>query len=192
MIIVFVGSIGSGKSTGADILKRKFNFEEITFAQPIKDFALLLGFENKNVYGSQQEKVEINPEFGVSGRQFMQTFGTDIMRNASLFPNIQNIWIKVVEIKIKKALSQNKNLVISDCRFQDESEMLRKYNPIFIKLKRNCDFYSDHFSEKELNNIENSIIYNNNDSLKDLEFFLEKIVNTKYDFYSFLKTAYHE
>ena len=24
MIIVFVGSIGSGKSTGADILKRKF------------------------------------------------------------------------------------------------------------------------------------------------------------------------
>ena len=151
MIIVFVGSIGSGKSTGADILKRKFNFEEITFAQPIKDFALLLGFENKNVYGSQQEKVEINPEFGVSGRQFMQTFGTDIMRNASLFPNIQNIWIKVVEIKIKKALSQNKNLVISDCRFQDESEMLIKYNPIFIKLKRNCDFYSDHFSEKELN-----------------------------------------
>lgn len=193
MIIVFVGAIGSGKTTGANLLKTHFHFEEIAFAEPIKQFAISLGFDFQNVYGSQEEKEKVNSHFGISGRQFMQTFGTDIMRNNSTcFPTIDNIWVKCAEIKIENALKLNKNVVISDCRFEDEMAMLKKYNAIFIKLTRPCDYHSQHISEQELNGFENCIIYENKNSVKDFQHFLEKIVNTKYDFYNFLKAAYHE
>jgi len=192
MIIVFLGNIGTGKSTGATILKTKYNFEEIAFAEPIKSFALSLGFESKNVNGTQEEKTEINSNFGISGRQFMQVFGTDVMKSYPLFPNIQNIWVKVAELKLQNALKFNKHVVISDCRFLDEVIMLKKYNALFIKLERHCHFHSDHISEKELINFQNAVVYENNYSLHHFECFLDTIVNTKYDFYSFLKLAYNE
>lgn len=43
MLVIFVGKIGSGKTAAANILK-KYSFEEETFAEPIKQFLLTIGF----------------------------------------------------------------------------------------------------------------------------------------------------
>ena len=59
MLVIFVGKIGSGKTAAANILK-KYSFEEETFAEPIKQFLLTIGFNYEDVFGSQEEKLKVN------------------------------------------------------------------------------------------------------------------------------------
>jgi len=179
MIVVLVGSIGSGKSTACEYLVESWGFKETSFAEPIKKFAISLGFEEKDVYGTQEEKLRVNPYWGISGREFMQKFGTDIMRKNSkvLSEEITNVWIKAVECKMKKAKDQGTHLVVSDGRFEDEIEAVRTYGGIVIKLSRSdTTFDLTHESEKNFDKIKADYEYNNNGTKEDLYTFLKNVV----------------
>lgn len=177
MIIVLVGGIGTGKSTVADYLKQK-NFAEETFSSPIKQFAVSIGFHERDVYGTQNDKNKPNEFWKISGRQFMQRFGTDVMRNFShlIEPSISNIWIKIMENKVLNAIEKGQNIVISDCRFEDEFESLKKYGVISIRLKRNLGEVSLHSSETNFDKIQTQYVYENNKSKSDLFRFIDKIL----------------
>ena len=56
--IAIIGSIGSGKSTASNIVK-KYDYEEITFANPVKEIGLILGFEHNELYGTQEDKLKL-------------------------------------------------------------------------------------------------------------------------------------
>ena len=178
MLLVIIGNIGSGKSTAANILK-EIGFIEYSFATPLKEFALSIGFNYEDVYGTQEEKTRINSNFGISGRQFMQRFGTDVMRKETkfLFDNhIDNIWTKAMEIKIKNALALGKNVVVSDGRFPDEAKLIKDLGGIIIRIKRqNNKFACSHASETEMNNIVADVEYCNDGTIEDLRSFLMQI-----------------
>lgn len=180
MLLVLIGNIGCGKSTAANILK-EIGFIEYSFATPLKEFALSIGFNYVDVYGTQEEKTRVNPNFCISGRQFMQRFGTDVMRKETkvIFDNhIDNVWTKAMEIKIKNALALGKNVVVSDGRFPDEAKLIKDLGGIIIRLKRqNNNFESNHASEREMNNIIADVEYFNDGTIEDLRRFLTQITS---------------
>jgi ATPase subunit of ABC transporter with duplicated ATPase domains len=79
-LIMLTGKIGSGKTTAAQLLVDHAGYTEVTFAGPIKEFARSIGFTWEEVYGTQAQKETPNKHYGISGRQFLQKFGTDLCR----------------------------------------------------------------------------------------------------------------
>lgn len=183
MLVIFVGKIGSGKTAAANILK-KYEFEEETFAEPIKQFLLSIGFKYEDVYGSQEEKLKINKFWNVSGREFMQKFATDIMRNQlqSVLPQLDlggsTIWVRAMEKKIQD--NPDKNIVIGDGRFPDEIMLIKKYGGVVIKISRpnsNEKFDSKHESESYFDSIVPDYEIINDGTFEDLENKIKIILN---------------
>jgi len=183
MLVIFVGKIGSGKTDAANILQ-KYGFVENTFAEPIKQFLLSIGFNYEEVYGSQEEKLKVNKFWNVSGREFMQKFATDLMRNKlqEIIPNMElggsTIWVRTMEKKILNNL--NKNIVIADGRFLDEIMLIKKYGGIVIKIVRpsiNDKYNSVHESESYFDSIHPDYEILNDGTFEDLEIKIKSILN---------------
>jgi len=179
-LICIVGNIGVGKSTASNILK-KYDYEEITFANPVKEIGLVLGFEHKELYGSQEDKLKINEFWGVSGREFMQKFATNVMRNElqnhiNMNMDGKTIWVRLCEKKIIQMLKENKKILVSDGRFPDEIDMIKKYNGIIIKIERNNSYDLQHESESYISKIICDKVINNNGTIDDLESDIKKII----------------
>jgi hypothetical protein len=193
-LICIVGNIGSGKSLTADILKSNYGYEELTFAGPVKEIGLILGFDYLDLYGTQEDKLKINNFWGVSGRTFMQIFATNIMRNE--FPkelnkyksiqtetetkikdiNDKTIWVRLCEKKIKEMLKKNKKILISDGRFPDEIEMIRELGGKIIKIERKTNYEINHDSEKYVSSINADVYIDNNGTINDLINNIKQIV----------------
>jgi len=166
-LVLLAGKSGSGKSTAAGILETEFGFTEFAFAHPLKEIARIFGFNN--VYGTQEEKLQINELWGISDREFLQKFGTEICKKElpKLFPTMANVWSRLMEGTIKN--NQDKRIVISDCRSpDDEIPMAKKYGGFIIKLIRPCveneekkSKTSTHETETSIDKIEaDEVIYN--------------------------------
>jgi hypothetical protein len=177
MIIALTGSIGCGKSTAADYLVRRYKFREYSFAQPLKDIAVIMGFSLPSVYGSQKQKLEINNFWGVSGRRFMQVFGTEVCRDylPKAIPEMNfgnsSIWVRLFE----KHWSENKKVdtVISDLRFEDEYKKIKELGGYVVKIERfdpEFSFAKKYYSHKSENESclfrPNFIIKNDGDILQ--------------------------
>jgi dephospho-CoA kinase len=173
-LICLIGNIGVGKSTVADIFK-KYDYTELTFAGPVKEIGLILGFDYNDLYGSQEDKLQENKFWGVSGREFMQKFATNIMRNEltkhiNMNMDGKTIWVRLCEKKILDLLRQNKKIIISDGRFLDEINMIKNLGGHIIQIKRDYNKYNNqHESESYISQIEPDIIINNNNTINDLE-----------------------
>lgn len=183
MLVIFVGKIGSGKTAAANILK-KYSFEEETFAEPIKQFLLTIGFNYEDVYGSQEEKLKVNKFWNVSGREFMQKFATDIMRNQlkTVLPKLElngsTVWVRAMEKKIQD--NPSKNIVIGDGRFPDEIMLIKKYGGVVIKINRPSNSYNNNFnheSESYFDLIQPDYEIINDGTFEDLENKIKMILN---------------
>jgi hypothetical protein len=192
VLILLVGAIGSGKSTVANYITKYeldgVNFIEDMFAKPLKEFAISLGFKDHQIYGTQEQKLEINDFWKISGRTFMQQFGSDVCRTLLpiAIPNMEfnnrNLWARIMESKI----NSNQLLVISDGRFLDEAKLVKDYGGKIIKIIRgdfnaltptSIDINNDnsihshtyHVSETEMDSITADYIIYNNGTLENLE-----------------------
>lgn len=129
MLIALLGVRGSGKSTIANHFVNKYNFISISFAEKLKqivstafdiDLELLEGnSEESRVYRETK-----NEFWGMTPRQMLETVGTKLFRKGIS----EDFWVKIVEKRIQELLKSEKNIVISDLRFINEWEMLKKYN----------------------------------------------------------------
>jgi hypothetical protein len=97
-------------------------------------------------------------------------------------PNInQTFWIKCLIAKIND--NNNNNIVVSDCRFQNEVDELLHVRASIIKIERNNSHSQSmqdlHCSEKDISYINNynHIIYNDLDK-KYLFKQIDEIINT--------------
>lgn len=167
MIIGLCGKKISGKSTVASMFE-EHGFREISFADPLKNIAIEFGFTKDQVYYNKNEKNEL---WGICAREFLQTFGTEIGRDylPTLLPNMKHVWIRLMEDTIQKNIGEN--IVISDCRFPDEIELVRKYGGSIVEIRRNKveAKYSQHSSENSLYDLNPNYVIHNNGSLANLK-----------------------
>jgi hypothetical protein len=134
MLIGLTGRIGSGKSTVAGCLVAEHGFSELTFAGPLKEIGVVFGFTHDEMYGTQEQKATPNPYWGVSGREFLQKFGTEIGRQTlpTLIPEMSDVWIKLLESKLNK----HESIVVSDVRFPNEAEIIKKHGGLIVNISR--------------------------------------------------------
>lgn len=183
-IFMLVGSIGSGKTTAACyITYNYYNFEEFSFAEPIKEFAVELGFDDNHVYGDQKEKKIVDNFWNISPREFLQKFGTEVCRDKlqECIPNMnlngRTLWARVMEQKIQ---NNNNHMIISDGRFKDEEKLIRDYNGIIIRIDRTVDdektLINKHSSEQYINEIQADYVIDNNGTKEKLFEQIDKIL----------------
>ena len=143
-VISISGLIGSGKNTVANLiceLSPNLNFQRISFAARLKDtIATLFHYDRDLLEGNSvlsrewretQDSYWYNKSNGKikSPRWILQQFGVEIKK---LF--CEDFWASIVENEILNHLNQN--FILTDTRFPDEIEMLKKHNTFSIEVKR--------------------------------------------------------
>lgn len=128
-----------------------------SFADPLKrDICMnMLGLTYEQCYGSDEHKnslTSLNWEDMPSGnnrigpmtaREVMEFIGTDIFRKMK-----QNVWADATINKINK--DKSRLAIITDCRFPNEVESIKKSGGVVVRLTR-APFTSNHLSENVLN-----------------------------------------
>lgn len=150
MIIGICGFANSGKDTIANILIEKYDFHKLSFASILKDIvSKIFDWDRKLLEGDTKESREwretkdewwsIKLGKEITPRWVLQNIGTDIMRNNFH----QNIWILALE----KQLDKYDKVVITDCRFPNEIEMIKTKGGIMVNVTRdtNPSWYDDYF-----------------------------------------------
>jgi len=162
-IIGISGEYGSGKTTLAGQFI-KDGYEECSFASPIKQIAKIFGFSDESLYTTQEAKLAIHPQWGVSSREFLQKFGTEVREQIE----------KIIPLKIQRSLwidmfvnqyDKNKNYVISDVRFLKEAQVIKELGGIIVRTKRDIPRdakISSHASETEIKDISADVEVDNN------------------------------
>lgn len=136
MKIALIGKIRSGKSTAARYLEETHGFEVVSFGDPVKEAAAgmmnaLEAYIHGGDIGQFWSARQINaqkdrPEI----RHLLQLAGDSLGRGRV---GGQNAWIDKTIPKIDKP----GNIVIDDCRYQNEFDMLVKRGFFMIRIERN-------------------------------------------------------
>lgn len=141
MIIGICGFIGSGKDTAADYLVNSHGFRRESFANSLKDaVAAVFNWDREMLEGrtkqSREWREQVDPWWSerlkmpnLTPRWILQYWGTDVLRRTFH----DDIWIAALENKLRN--SQD-NIVISDCRFPNEIEAIRRQGGKIIWIKR--------------------------------------------------------
>lgn len=140
MIIGICGLAGSGKDTLADMLCEKYGFVKLSFGSVLKDIvSIIFSWDREKLEGSTMEsrewretpdewwskKLEI-PD--LTPRKVLQQIGTNVFRKHFH----KDIWVSVLERK----LEMYPKVVVTDCRFSNEIEMIRKCGGKIVRLQR--------------------------------------------------------
>ena len=141
MLIAVCGLKGSGKDTVGDYLVNTHGFIRLHFADTLKDImSIMFGWRRDLLEGSTPESREFREqkdewwsnklEREVTPRIMLQQMGTELFRNHFH----KDIWRLIIEKKIND--HKGKHIVITDCRFQNEVEMVRLYGCKLIFVYR--------------------------------------------------------
>lgn len=170
MIIGLCGKAGSGKTTFAYVAVKEFGFTKLSFAdglkQEVKEFleSYEIPFRDENLWGTQEDKDEVIPEFGdsvyllpglrrfyephrgITFRHLLQFWGTDFRRK--YFG--EDYWTK----KLLSQLTDGKDYIIDDVRFPNEADALRERDGLILRIVRIPEAIisgADHVSESAMN-----------------------------------------
>lgn len=190
MIVGISGLIGSGKNTVAEYLVAQHNFQQLSWAVSLKDaVSSIFGWDRNMLEGITEEsrlwREQVDTWWSerlnipdLTPRFILQHLGTDLMRDKFH----DDIWVASLENKLRKSTN---NIVISDCRFDNEIKTIKKLGGITIRVIRNplpswvdlCrtdhaafkNKYSDiHSSEYTHTLLEYDYVVNNDSTLADL------------------------
>ena len=139
-IISTSGLIGSGKDTVADYLISHYNFTQMSFAGALKDaIASIFNWDREMLEGStvtsrtwrEQEDAWWTARLNrsITPRLMLQEWGTEVCRDG--FHN--EIWLASLENKLKDSTA---NIIISDCRFPNELDTIKRLGGASILVNR--------------------------------------------------------
>lgn len=150
MIIGICGAMGSGKDTIADYLVNTHEFRRESFANTLKDsVAAVFGWDRELLEGrskhSREWREQVDPWWSqrlnmpnLTPRWVLQYWGTEVCRRGFH----DNIWIASLENKLRNSPD---NIVISDCRFPNEIDSIRRAGGKIVCVVRGPapDWYQD-------------------------------------------------
>ncbi len=137
-VIALLARAGHGKTTIARYLQSTYGARVVSLAAPLKKIAkVVMNFSDDQLYGTQAQKEEIDPRYGMSARIFLQKLGTEGIRE-NLGPMV---WCQALENFISKDFLEkapaNDNedpsetfgnedaiYVVDDARFPNEIEFI--------------------------------------------------------------------
>ena len=131
MIIGICGFIGSGKDTIADYLVNFHEFRRDSFAGTLKDaVASVFGWDRELLEGRTKQarewREQVDPWWSqrlnmpnLTPRLVLQLWGTEVCRRGFH----DDIWIASVENKLR---ASSDSIVISDCRFPNEIQSIKR------------------------------------------------------------------
>ena len=134
MIIGVCGYIGAGKSTIGNILEAELNYVQLSFASVLKeiisklfcwDLEMLQGLTDESRLWREQVDNKWSSILGypVTPRLMLERGGTEACRN--VFGD--NIFVGHIKMRIDEILTFNKNIVITDRRFNNEFKLIESY-----------------------------------------------------------------
>lgn len=164
-ILLLSGKAGSGKDTFADYLVKKHLFKKLAFAESLKE------------YVSEKYNIPLNVLFTQEGKKQQIVVGDkkETIRNILIKEGLEkrkidvNYWINIVVEKIKK--DPLKNIVISDFRFINEYNQIKKHfseTTTIRIIRENCENIDD-ISETSLESFKFDHVFFNNKTIKDFE-----------------------
>lgn len=146
MLIGICGFQSSGKDTIAEYLIKEHGFIRFSFASALKDIvSIMFNWPRDKLEGLTKEDREwrerVDPWWAntlqmphLTPRFVMQYFATDLFRD-KFHPDI---WVKIVENKLINIINKSDtNIVISDCRFENEINTLLRLGGKIIHVYRN-------------------------------------------------------
>jgi hypothetical protein len=141
MIIGVCGFIGSGKDTIADYLVNFHEFRRESFATTLKDaVSAVFGWDRTMLEGRTKEarewREQVDPWWAerlamptLTPRWVLQYWGTEVCRRGFH----DDIWIASLENKLRNSKD---NVVISDCRFPNEVESIKRAGGKVVRVVR--------------------------------------------------------
>ena len=160
MIIGVCGFIGSGKDTVADYLVNFHEFRRESFASTLKDaVAAVFGWDRTMLEGRTKAAREWREEVDqwwaerldmptLTPRWVLQYWGTEVCRKAFH----DDIWIASLENKLRNSKD---HVVISDCRFPNETQSIRNAGGKIVWVQRGDlpDWYETAVSANQGSNV---------------------------------------
>jgi len=145
ILLGLVGKKGAGKDTAAGFLTRDHGFVRMAYADPLKEACrVVLGLSEDDVTDPSR-KEEVSAEWGMTPRRIMQIVGTDLFRNGFR----DDVWLRNMERRIRSSGAEK--IVITDCRFENEAELVRRLGGVLFLIERKGDTTDDvdaHASER--------------------------------------------
>jgi hypothetical protein len=141
MIVGVCGFIGSGKDTVADYLVNFHEFRRESFASTLKDaVAAVFGWDRTMLEGRTAEarewREQVDPWWAerlamptLTPRWVLQYWGTEVGRRSFH----DDIWIASLENKLRNSKD---SIVVSDCRFPNEIDSIKKLGGKIIWVQR--------------------------------------------------------
>ncbi|MDD1133605.1 deoxynucleotide monophosphate kinase [Pseudomonas shahriarae] len=146
ILIGLTGRARSGKTTAAEHLARTYLLEQYAFADPLRDGLMaIFNLDPTDFEGDRKEQTL--GWLDCSPRQLMQSMGTEWARN-TVHPDV---WVKLAEQNLEymtKAMGAVLGFVVSDVRFENEADLIRRRGGTVIHILRpNALAVSPHISE---------------------------------------------
>ena len=173
-LVGVAGKKGSGKDTIGAYLVERYGFQRMSFADSLKEAcAQLFDFDDEQLYGDEKETPD--PRWGgVTPRKVLQLVGTELLKIQlnNLIPELGgNIFSKRVELGLPNL--EIFSVVITDVRFEDEVDMIRRNGGIIVQVVRPTPpsgdpTLSSHSSEVGLSPEQIDLVIENDGSLRDL------------------------
>ena len=150
VIIGLAGRAGSGKSTAAEYLRRRYDFECIAFADALKDCLALLmadrGIDHAVLHEQRFKTVPLDAMHDTSARQLMQSLG-DWGRQVA-----RGFWVH--QLAHRHGLTEGRNPVhdricITDVRYPNEEEWLLHKGGALLRITRQAAGNTDPHSSEQ-------------------------------------------
>lgn len=156
MIIAIAGPAGSGKTTIARHLMKKYNFLRVRFAGPIKDMGRAFGLSDEQLDGEMKEVPDNIILNGKTPRQFMRLLGTEFGRQLI----DDNVWVNLWKRRVHEA-QLFQHVVCDDVRHQNEvNAVVQHFDHLLITVRRPGFEPSDeHSSENSIGDV-GTVIHN--------------------------------
>jgi hypothetical protein len=160
MLIGMCGFQSCGKDTVADLLIREYGFKKLNFSGALKDIiSIIFGWSRTKLEGLTKEDREWREQVDqwwatelnipqLTPRYVLQYFGTELFRNHWH----QDIWVKIMENKLNQLKTEN--IVVTDCRFENEFALLTKYGGKIIHVYRMLPNWFESYKTNKDNPVE--------------------------------------